>query len=383
MDVKLFRFGALLVCALQSGFCLGGTFSTENFVVSAPTDEIARKVAHCAEFWRKDLAIQWLGKPLPNWYRPCPVKVKVGQIGAGGATTFTFENGEVFGWKMSVQGSLERILDSVVPHEVNHTIFASYFRRPLPRWADEGAATLVEHESERNRQTRLLDQVMNTSRRIPLRELLQIREYPKDMHQVLTLYAEGYSLAEFLVGQKGEQGRSIYLKFLHTAHQRGWEHAIRTHYPFAGVADLEKKWSSWILAGSPTLETPPGQMLADADSVPQSVSRTVAGTDPARSRDDVEIRAQSPDPEPLAMIPRSLRVGRTVPTGTGSSAMRTVQLTEYPLSHVNRGSDHDFRTRTGDELDTGPSLLPTHPSPPAYGIFSEATGDCYAFPERR
>ena len=77
-----------------------------------------------AEFYRRELAIEWLGEALPRWYRPCPISVKVGQIGAGGATTFTFEGGEVFGWRMNVQGSLERILDSVIPHEVRHTIFA-------------------------------------------------------------------------------------------------------------------------------------------------------------------------------------------------------------------------------------------------------------------
>ena len=104
---------------------------------------------------------------------------------------------------MAIQGTEERILDSVLPHEISHMIFASYFRRPLPRWADEGAATLVEHESERLRQTKLLDQVIRTSKRIPLRQLLNIKEYPENMQDVLTLYAEGYSLADYLVQQKG------------------------------------------------------------------------------------------------------------------------------------------------------------------------------------
>ena len=49
---------------------------------------------------------------------------------------------------MNIQGSRERVLDSVVPHEVTHTIFASYFRCPLPRWADEGACTTMEDQSE-------------------------------------------------------------------------------------------------------------------------------------------------------------------------------------------------------------------------------------------
>jgi hypothetical protein len=98
--------------------------------------------------------------------------------------------------------------------------------RPLPRWADEGAATLFEHEAERARQTRLLEQVIHTSRRIPLERLFNMREYPSDMHQVLTLYAQGYSLAEFLIGRKGDEGKKVYLKFLTDAHNQGWEKAL-------------------------------------------------------------------------------------------------------------------------------------------------------------
>ncbi len=33
---------------------------------------------------------------------------------------------------MEVIGTPERILDSVLPHEVTHTILATYFGRPLP-----------------------------------------------------------------------------------------------------------------------------------------------------------------------------------------------------------------------------------------------------------
>jgi len=160
---------------------------------------------------------------------------------------------------MQVQGPLERILDSVLPHEVSHTIFACHFRRPLPRWADEGAATLAEHESERRRQELTVTQVIKTSKRIPLKNLLSIKDYPRDMQDVLTLYAEGYSLADLLVR---EGGRARYLKFLGDAHQHGWEQAIRAHYGYRGVDDLEKRWQDWVIAGSPELELPKGQLLA-------------------------------------------------------------------------------------------------------------------------
>lgn len=252
------------VC-VQTPLALAADFATDNFTVSAPTREIAQQVGTAAEYFRREIAREWLGYELPRWYAKCPIRVKVGQIGAGGQTTFNFHPSkdgpaEVCDWNMQIQGSLERILDSVLPHEVSHTIFACHFRRPLPRWADEGAATLVEHESERRRQVLTVEQVINTKRKIPLRQLLQMKEYPTDMQNVMTLYAEGYSLAYLLV-QEG--GRSRYLEFLEEAHQHGWDKAIKKHYRYAGVDGLEQRWKEWVLAGSPDVERNPAQLVAD------------------------------------------------------------------------------------------------------------------------
>ena len=113
--------------------------------------------------YRHDLAVAWLGQAMPNWSQPCVMTVQAApHLGAGGATTFVFEDGEVFGWRMSIQGSRERILDSVLPHEITHMIFASHFRQPLPRWADEGGATSVEHAIERNKHRQMLPTFLRT-----------------------------------------------------------------------------------------------------------------------------------------------------------------------------------------------------------------------------
>jgi hypothetical protein len=274
---------------------LGAKHVTPNFEVEAPTAAIAEKVARTAEHCREDLAVEWLGHKLPNWFKPCKVRVKVGQIGAGGATTFSFAGGEVYGWDMTVQGSLERILDSVIPHEVSHTIFACHFRRPLPRWADEGAATLAEEDSERRRQQKLAEEVMPSKRRIPLRELLSITEYPKNMQHVLTLYAEGYSLADFLV-QKG--GKPRFLAFMQEAHLSGWDSALRRHYEEDSVEELESKWNQWVIAGSPALRVPDGTLLAGGDAA-------------------AVVRSQNPEPKSAGSTSKS---GETVVAAATNNA---------------------------------------------------------------
>ncbi len=297
MDARLLKV-AVFLSAFSS---LGATYRTPNFTVNAESEDVAKQVALTAERCRDELAVEWLGKKLPRWFKPCDVNVSVGQVGAGGATSFAFDRGEVFGWRMRVQGTLERILDSVIPHEVTHTILACHFRRPLPRWADEGAATLVEHESEQRRQQLTLKQVFDTPRRIPLKNLLAIKEYPSDMQDVLTLYAQGYSLADFLV-QKG--GKQAYLKFLNDAHKNGWDAAIKHSYSFSNISALEKEWSGWVIAGSPALDLPEGQQLADAgntSSMPRSST--------------VVFRSQSPDEKPTVVVTPDLGELKARPEG--------------------------------------------------------------------
>ncbi|QDT53311.1 hypothetical protein Pan44_13270 [Caulifigura coniformis] len=322
----------LFVSSAGSAFAAAEGFRTANFVVNAPTQEIAQKVGNCAEYWREELAVEWLGKKLPNWYKPCEVTVQVGQIGAGGATTFSFEGGEVFGWRMRVQGTLERILDSVVPHEVSHTIFACHFRRPLPRWADEGAATLVEHISERKRQMDILQQVTRTRDRIPLAQLLQIDEYPKDMQKVLALYAEGYSLADFLVKWHGDRGKQVYLEFLKDALATNWESAFRKHYGFQSLAELDQHWDRWVIAGSPEIRRDDAALaLANQPAARPSPSGVIAvaaaeETPRARPGKEIMVRGQSEQPAPAPVdTPRPIATPRMArPLRTASASQNGV-----------------------------------------------------------
>lgn len=307
------------------------SYESPNFQVHAPTKEIARQVALAAEKSREELAVVWFGKKLPRWSARCQVTVVVGKnLGAGGSTKFRFDNGHVFGWRMRVQGSLERILDSVIPHEVNHTILACYFRRPVPRWADEGAASLMEHPSEQQHQIDLVNRLMHEGRRIPLRMLLNIAEYPRDMKQVMALYAEGYSLTEYLI-QLG--GRRQFLRFLDDAHHRSWDKAIQSFYEIGSIEKLEQNWTRWVLAGSPSLDSRPDTLLASGPT--NSAGRTRVSTAGGativneRPRPGEIVRSQTPDPERKSFEPGRLpglaRIKRTLvraPSPYGSNPPR-------------------------------------------------------------
>ena len=256
MDARLFRFAALVPALALFGASAanGATFSTANFVVTTGDADFARQCAQTAEKYRKELAREWLGHDLPRWFRPCQVSVTVGQIGAGGDHVHLRRRP---GFRLDYEGTgdARAILDSVIPHEVSHTIFASFFRRPLPRWADEGAASLVEHESERHRQTLLLHQVFNTPQRIPLTSLISMKEYPSDMQAVLTLYAEGYSLSDYLVQSGGETGKEGFLRFLQDSQSTIGITPSTRGMGCADVTSLERRWNNWVMAGSPEFAT--------------------------------------------------------------------------------------------------------------------------------
>ncbi|HLJ93532.1 MAG TPA: hypothetical protein VKU02_10120 [Gemmataceae bacterium] len=279
-------------------FSLGATYRSPNgnFLVEAPTPQIARQVGDWAEHYRKEKAIQWLGKEMPPWPEPCPLHVKITFGGSGGATTFNFDfaHGQV--WQtMQIEGALDRLLASVLPHEVTHTVFAYYFRCPVPRWADEGGAVLSEDDLERTHHDQLVRQILNARREIPLRRLFNLREYP---HDVGALYAEGYSVASFLVHSRGPQA---FLAFVAQGMQGDWDAAAQAHYRYQNIEQLETAWKNYLIStkGQPPTLLAQNSMSAAAAPANRIVDRLTAP--PVQPLQDVPlpiIRAQSPDPEP-------------------------------------------------------------------------------------
>jgi hypothetical protein len=229
----------IAVPALIGASPSGARVRTANFVVDAPTAEAARAVGERAEACRRAIARQWLGRELPKWPSPCPVKVKLTRGEAGGLTSFGFGQGRVTDQTMTVEGRLDRILASSLPHEVTHTIFAAYFGGPMPRWADEGASLLSEDQRERNRHDQIAVDLLARRGNIPLSRLFRMEEYPSDL---MGFYGQGYSISRFLVEMGG---RPRFLQFVRDGLTTGWDPATKSHYGLADVRELDRAWRSW------------------------------------------------------------------------------------------------------------------------------------------
>lgn len=287
--------------------------TTTNFDVVAPTPQIAQQVAQYAEHYRKEKAKEWLGREMPPWRTPCPLRVTVTMEGAGGATTFEYGNGEVMGQHMHIEGSLDRLLASVLPHEVTHTVFAHYFRCPVPRWADEGGAVLSEDDVERRRHDQLAWQIVNTpGRAIPLRRLFALQQYP---HDVMVLYAQGYSVTSFLVSSGG---RGTFLNFLAHGMRHGWDNAVQTYYRYKNVDELERAWVAHLRESRRPTQLAKTTPPAEGDPARRVYRQTAPPMQPVLDGPRPVARGQSPD-EPW------------VPRGEAALTSRPGYLPGYPV----------------------------------------------------
>jgi hypothetical protein len=308
-------------------------FRTQNFLVQAPTPELATAVGQAAEKYRHDLAVYWTGQPLRHWPTPCPVRVIAGpHLAAQGVTTYN--PAPVRDFQMEVVGTPERILDSVLPHEVTHTVLATYFGRPLPRWADEGICTTVEHDSERNKHEVKLREFLQSRRGIPMNQLFLMTEYPND---VLPLYAQGYSVCQFLIAQKGPQA---FIEFLRDyVRHPSWTANVQKHYEYESLAELQDYWVQWVSAGSgPVAQFAkiemPGNSIAQA-SIAQASATEIVATPQAES-------------EPMALA-AGVAANAVAPARPEASAYGSAEQTDT-LNQAGAGGWYQRQKQQSTEL---------------------------------
>src|SRR5262245_7606047 len=237
---------------------------TTNFKITGPSPRIVHLFGEAAERARKEQAVAWLGKELPRWDPPWPMKITLSQ-GAGGSSTFDFDSKATKG-RIEVQGELDRLLADVVPHEITHCVLADFFGVPIPRWADEGMAILSESDEERNRHQALAKEAVGKGDLIQTKALFQAKEYPT--RSISIFFAQGYWVTKVLVDRKD---RPTLVAFLKDGMKDGWEPAAKTHYGYASLAELEadytkKLGAAPVKAAAATPRAAPQFATASADA---------------------------------------------------------------------------------------------------------------------
>jgi hypothetical protein len=305
------RFLPLLLIGVVAS--MGASYRTPNFVVHAPTPQIAEQIGKWAEHYRKEKAQLWLGREMPPWPQPCPVIVQVSMEGPSGATSFNFGQGQVLSQKMEIRGPLDRLIASVLPHEITHTVFAYYFRTPVPRWADEGGSVLSEDDLERDRHDKLVRSILNQGRQIPCRRLFSLREYPRE---VMCLYAQGFSISDYLVKRSDRQ---TFLQFVATGMQSGWDSAAQRFYGHRNVEELEGAWLQHL---RDTRRQPGVQLAGNAKSPTGTPAATMVRTTAPPYEPSPLVRGQAPVPE---------QMGQRFGDGPGMPISQPVQVPYNPV----------------------------------------------------
>ena len=342
----------------QITFCQAGSVRTANFIVEAPSQAFATEVAKFAEQYRKELATYWLGTSLPTWPNPCPIRVIVGpNLPAQGVTTYDPIPARDF--QMEVVGSKARILDSVLPHEITHTVLATYFGRPLPRWADEGICTTVEHQSERQKHERKLIEFLRSHRGIAMNQLFLMKDYPAD---VLPMYAQGYSVCQFLIAQRGPRA---FIQFLGDyLHHPSWTTNIKRHYGYDSLQEFQDFWIAWVASGSgPTNQfakwnapKTTDDLMAVSYSQDQKPEVSIAYTNLTAENNSPSLSSARSTNLSLGQEIKQVSAAQASPSGSHTTATRTAvdaislperrQLTNSPAdrpllaSHPNLTSHH-------------------------------------------
>ncbi len=312
--------------------CMGAQFRTPNFIVNAPTPQIAQQIGQHAEHYRREKATLWLGQEMPTWPQPCPLYVQVNMEGPSGATSFHFGQGQVLGMKMEIQGPLDRLLASVLPHEITHTVFAFHFRQPVPRWADEGGSVLSEDDLEKDRHDKLTRSILNQGQQIPMRRLLSLKEYPRE---VMCLYAQGYSMSDFLVKRSD---RRTFLAFVGHGMQNGWDSAAQSFYGHRSVEELEEAWLKHLR----NTKNHPETLLAKDGGKTQ-------GTQTARNIVRLTVPPAQPlDPAPIVRgaRPNNDQVGQRFTTPEATFGPTWQPVYPLPVAPVNYAPDSSAGDRS-------------------------------------
>jgi len=334
---------------------------SENFIVFASDPQWASEVAQIAEQQRRDLAVYWLGQELPAWSQRCPLHVQDAEnLGAGGETRFALSRGVPGSWMMSVQGTRQRILDSVLPHEITHTIFATHFGRMnkyVPRWADEGASTTVEHEAEKKKHRHFLHQFLKTGRGLAFNEMFRLKEYPQD---ILPLYAQGHSAVQFLLDQSGPRH---FIQFIEMGMQtENWAAALQKFYGYDSIGDFQINWNQWLRDGSPSDLAAYAPRLRESsdDSV-----RLASGT-----------TSIAPSPPPGIQQPLEAVVSELSPATTVAGAANPEQSLLASTSLSQTDSESWYKRKLHEKSGAPATTIPAHnhfSGDPAHGLRSSVS----------
>lgn len=228
--------------------CGGGFSFSDNFIVLAPDQRIADQVLDQAERFRKDLAVRWLGEPLPAGVGRALVCVELSYKNSDGGF-WPIDDARRKLHRLRVTMAPDKPLTHILAHETTHLILEIGFHGKLPIWADEGIAMLQDEEELDCARRQVIERYARSDNWPDLRKVLQAERIKGDL--------ESYAIAASLTGFLLTRGDAANLfRFALDGTTGDWENAARKHYGLT-MGELQSMWQAWAAQARPTTARQP------------------------------------------------------------------------------------------------------------------------------
>ena len=221
-----------------------GMALTENFNVIAPSETIAEAVAKQAEIFRKQAALEWLGKELPSGKGPAMITVTISADKDDGLT-WPIDTPERKFHQIWLTTSADNAVGATLHHEVVHAVINTFtYPDFLPAWANEGIASQADEAARKESRQQIAAGWANDGRWPQLPTLFQASRIGHTDHEG---YAAAASVAQFLASLGG---KPKVIEFAKAGQQGGWDQAAHDCYGVRDVAELQAQWQNWVSARS-------------------------------------------------------------------------------------------------------------------------------------
>lgn len=254
-----------------------------TFRVVANDKLSVRVIAAEAEYHWNAAIETWDRKPI-EIKKPIEIVFIQSEGGNPGGLKASFGANEI-GLKIELKGPFEHMLRIRLPHEILRCFLICKFKTQLPMWVDRGVPTTQDDVVVQIIYDQKCRELLNEGKALRLNVLLSMLEQPEKPNNRNAGYAQGHSLARFLLTRKPltisepdksntlDINKAGLLRFIEKGTAKGWNEASRDVYGYQTVEDLEAAWIAWVRKPSSMLERcnadgPPEPRLPELDTVP-------------------------------------------------------------------------------------------------------------------
>jgi hypothetical protein len=228
-----------------AGFARSDNFQvlTANLSTVQETDRYAAEVLRCAEWWRREIAREWLGRELPQSVGTTIINVSFRSDRDAGLTWAKDDPRRRF-HVLYLSTSPEAALGTTLAHEMVHVVLATRFPAPnrLPAWLEEGIASRYDDEARQQERRDQITRLLETHNWPRLEDTLNAYNISPSDQQAYTVAA---SLTNFLLERDGDKQKLF--AFSQTGCQRGWDAALQQYYGVSSVNQLQRLWQRWLI----------------------------------------------------------------------------------------------------------------------------------------